>query len=130
MLSSGIYDLRVGPLVPVRIAPFGVTAGVETEGLLDTGASASVIPSQVAGHLNLRSKLIRPLNTVSGVKDHRMHRIALTLVLGEESRSFSLWAFEAHGGWPDYKVLVGRDVIHRGVLRMAGDWFSFEVPNA
>lgn len=129
-MSSGTYDLRVGPLVPVRIAPPGVADRVETEGLLDTGASASVIPSQVADHLDLRTKLVQPLNTVSGVRDHRMHRIVLTLFLGEESRSFTLWAFEAHGGWPDYKVLVGRDVIHRGVLKMSGDWFSFEVPNA
>lgn len=128
-MFSGTYDLRVGPLVPVRVSPDGVADQVETKGLLDTGATISVIPSQVAGQLNLRTKLIRPLNTVSGVRDHRLHRVVMTLVLGEESRRFTLWAFEAYAGWPDQSVLVGRDVIQRGVLRMAGDWFSFDVPN-
>ena len=129
MLFSGTYDLRVGPLVPVRIALFGVADQVEAKGLLDTGASVSVIPSQVAGNLDLRTKLIQPLTTVSGVRDHRVHRIVMTLVLHKESRPFTLWAFEAHAGWPDHNILIGRDVIHRGVLKMAGDWFSFDVPD-
>ena len=97
--------------------------------MLVTGASVSVIPSQVAGNLDLRTKLIQPLNTVSGVRDHRVHRIVMTLVLREETRPFTLWAFEAHAGWPDHNVLIGRDVIHRGVLKTAGDWFSFDVPD-
>ena len=129
MLFSDTYDLRVGPLVPVRIALSGVADQVEAKGLLDTGASISVIPSQVAGNLDLRTKLIQPLTTVSGVRDHRVHRIVMTLVLDKESRPFTLWAFEAHAGWPDHNVLIGRDVIHRGVLKMAGDWFSFDVPD-
>ena len=97
--------------------------------MLVTGASVSVIPSQVAGNLDLRTKLIQPLNTVSGVRDRRVHRIVMTLVLREETRPFTLWAFEAHAGWPDHNILIGRDVIHRGVLKMAGDWFSFDVPD-
>ena len=59
-----------------------------------------------------------------------MHRIVVTLVLGEKLRPFPLWAFEAHGGWPDHNVLIGRDTIRRGVLRMTGDWSSFGVPNS
>ena len=128
-MFSGTYNLRVGPLVPVRIAPYGVADQVEAKGLLVTGASVSVIPSQVVGNLDLRTKLIQPLNTVSGVRDHRVHRIVMTLVLREETRPSTLWAFEAHAGWPDHNVLIGRDVIHRGVLKTAGDWFSFDVPD-
>lgn len=130
MLFSGSYDLRVGALIPVRVAPFGVGDEVEANGLLDTGASISVIPRQVADRLDLRTKLIQPLHTVSGIRDHRVHRIVMSLVLGEELRPFRLWAFEAHAGWPDHDVLIGRDIIQRGVLKMAGDWFSFEVPNS
>lgn len=129
MLFSNSYDVRVGPLIPIRAAPYGVANGVEAEGLLDTGASNSVIPPQIANRLNLGTKLIKPLHTVSGIRNHPIHRIVMTLVLGEKLRPFRLWVFEAHAGWPDHNVLIGRDVIQRGVLTMAGDWFSFDVPN-
>ncbi len=81
MLFSNSYDVRVGPLIPIRAAPYGVANGVEAEGLLDTGASNSVIPPQIANRLNLGTKLIKPLHTVSGIRNHPIHRIVMTLVL-------------------------------------------------
>ena len=97
-------------------------------GLLDTGATVSVISSHVAEYLELRSASHTSLRGVHGTELAPIHIAKMTFRSGKRQREFIRGVFETRQRWNDeYSMLIGRDILQYGSLRMKGTWFSFNM---
>lgn len=130
MSYSGQYEHLVGPLVPARIGTIRPNPPRHTDlvGLLDTGATVSVISSHVAEYLELRSASHASLRGVHGTELAPIHIVKMTFRSGKRQREFIRGVFETRQRWNDeYSMLIGRDILQYGSLRMKGTWFSFSM---
>lgn len=132
---SGRYDHSIGPLINVGILPPGTLtpSGVTTSAslfpaLLDTGASGTCISLSIASTLGLTAIGMRPMTSATHAVPMNVYLVDLAISFGAASLGLTgiqVMEFTPPGGSP-FQVLIGRDIICRGVLTVSFDGhFSF-----
>ena len=112
---------QYGPLTRVRIGPHQTQLSVE-RALVDTGAKVCCIDEALASRLDLTP--IGRKTVVANVHEKRPCRIFVAHVQLEDLELLSPWRFTAfpitENMGPDFKVILGRDVLTRLLLRYDG----------
>ena len=131
---SGDYDPNVGILLQVGILPGGTiqrTQGGQTaagnatvtalgaQGLVDTGASKTSISPKLAKTLELQTSGKVQVQGVTGTVPVDSYAVDLMLAFGGHSAAIeNLEVCELNLGQAPFDVLIGRDILCRGVLTM------------
>ena len=130
------FDPTVGPLLNVLIAPEGtlkatVGAGAKTKTgyctlLVDTGASISCISPAIAAEVGLRSMGKSDVTVPTGAAEANTYLADVGVPFGEPQKGASTLVAEAillmefRGNHPQFQGLLGRDIINRGLVSIAG----------
>ncbi|MHB8628616.1 MAG: aspartyl protease family protein [Aggregatilineales bacterium] len=135
---SGRFEIAVGPLINVGVAPAGnfIVSGSPTfqntafPTLLDTGASTTCISSNVAQSVGIQPIGMRSLISATQSIPVNVYLVDLLLPFGNAGFILSnvqVVEFVSHGSSP-FQVLLGRDIICRSVLTMSFDGhFTFSL---
>ena len=131
---SGEYNPDIGVLLQVGIVPGGTSGAVQrpegtrdavairgssVSALVDTGASRTAIASKLATELGLEPDGKFQVRGVTGAKMVNSYTVDFVLRFGPQSmvvNNFEVLEFDS-GNFP-YQVLLGRDVLCRGVFTM------------
>ena len=132
---SGEYDPTVGVLLQVAVLPGG-TLEQQSEGearafsgLVDTGADVTCISDKVSTFLDLQPTGRMQIVGATGAGDVNQYLVDLLLQFGTQHIGIPDHRAATFGsGSPHYDVLIGRDIICKGVFTMdfAGR-FTFSV---
>jgi hypothetical protein len=134
---NGKFNPQVGPLINVKILGAGTmtlqntafpSTALDFVGLIDTGASRTCITPKVAQDVGLSAVSKMPFGGVHGLKPVNVYLI--DIVVPMMPNSFFLGGIPAMelAAIPNspFEVLIGRDLICRGVLTLGSDGhFSF-----
>lgn len=131
---SGDYDPDVGILLQVVILTGGVVqatqraedvgndlavSGAQALGLVDTGASKTSISPRLASSLGLKPSGKTLVQGVTGAMQVNSYAVDLMLGFGAHSAVIeNLEVCELDLGQARFNMLIGRDVLCRGVLTM------------
>ena len=133
---SGQYDTDVGILIQVGLVPGGrvedlqqrahVTSDTHAQvvasgahGLVDTGASKTSISPQIAADLSLEPRGIVEIQGATGSTKVNTYYVGFILSFGPQSLVVAdMEVCEFDPGRAPFQVLIGRDIICRGVLTM------------
>ena len=141
---SGQYNPDVGVLLQVAVLPGGylnraIQAGsgegavelktAPVNGLMDTGADRTCISLKLAQSLGLTPIGKIPVSGATGASAMNQYMIDLLLQFGEQSLVISDHTVtEFTTSSPVYEMLIGRDIICRGVFTMDFNGrFSFSI---
>lgn len=142
---SGRLDWDVGLVIQVAIVPGSAEVATPPDevhlcpALVDTGASATCISRSVAEALGLQAISMTEMLTAGGAVATNVYSVHVGLVGatatspdGTVSTDLQMLAGlqtpEFDPGSASYQVLLGRDVLRRGVLNMSFDGhFAFAV---
>ena len=132
---SGEYDPTVGVLLQVAVLPGG-TLEQQSEGeapafsgLVDTGADVTCISDKVSTVLDLQPTGKVQMVGATGAGDVNQYLVDLLLQFGTQHIGITDHRAASFGsGSPHYDVLIGRDILCKGVFTMdfAGR-FTFSV---
>jgi len=117
--------INIGVLFPGSIAP-GLPAPSQISAfpaLIDTGASSTCISNVVAQIVGLHPMGMRPMSSATESKPVNVYLIDLILPFGASGLIMpgaQVMEFTPVPGSP-YQILLGRDVICKGVLTMSFD---------
>ena len=128
---SGRFDPGIGPLINIGVLPPGIftpataqTTPITTfPALLDTGASMTCISPHVAQTVGLRPMGLRPMVSATQTVPVPVYLVALVLPFGTAGFILSgtqVVEFAPTGGSP-FQMLIGRDIICRGILSLSFD---------
>lgn len=134
---SGRFDPNTGPLInvgvllPGTITPVsGVTQIITFPALIDTGAAATCISSTVAQTVGLRPIGMRPMISATHSVPVNVYLVDLLLPFGTANflvQGAQVMEFAPAGGSP-FQILLGRDIICRGILTLSFDGhFTFSL---
>jgi len=132
---SGEYDPAVGVLLQVAVLPGGTLEQSPQgeapvfSGLLDTGADVTCISDRVVSLLGLQPTGKGQVVGVTGTGVSNQYLVDLLLQFGNQHIGIPDHSVSAFGaGSPFFDVLIGRDIICKGVLTIdfAGR-FTFSV---
>ena len=142
---SGQYDPAVGVLLQIAVLPGGHlnkaiqsnaeesligVMGAPVNGLLDTGADHTCVSQSLAQKLNLRPSGKISVSGATGVSEMNQYMIDLLLQFGQISNAITehvVTEFTSNSTTA-YDMLVGRDIICRGVFTMDfSGHFSFSI---
>ena len=132
---SGEYDPTVGVLLQVAVLPGGTLeqqSGGEASvfsGLVDTGADVTCISDKVSTVLDLQPTGRVQMVGATGAGDVNQYLVDLLLQFGTQHIGIPDHRAASFGsGSPHYDVLIGRDILCKGVFTMdfAGR-FTFSV---
>ena len=131
---SGDYEPDVGILLQVGIVPGGTiqatqsgeangssveVIGAGAQGLIDTGASKTSVSPKLARALNLRPNGKVPIRSVTATVETNSYAVDIVLTFGTHSAVIeNLEVCELDLGSAPFDVLIGRDILCRGVLTM------------
>ncbi len=142
---SGRFDWDVGLVIQVAVVPGNLDVATPPDevhlcpALVDTGASSTCISRAVAEALGLQAISMTEMLTAGGAVATNVYSVHIGLVGptatspdGTVSTDLQMLAGlqtpEFDPGSASYRVLLGRDVLRRGVLNMAFDGhFAFAV---
>ncbi len=98
-------------------------------GLVDTGADKTCISSKAAQYIQLSPVSKIAMQGATGSNQMNQYRIDLMLQFGKESLFLSNFLVIEHSASSDlFDVLIGRDIICKGVLTMDfSGHFSFSI---
>jgi hypothetical protein len=124
-------DLRgSGPVIQAFIGPsrehiiaFGaqsIAAPISISALIDTGAASTVITSQTASLLRLRSVGVARIHTPTTVEPVLCRQFYVNIYLSETFVIEDILATEAPLTGQAVQCLVGRDILSRGVFTYSG----------
>ena len=119
------FRWREGPLLPVTVAGHLHSAD-GLKGLIDTGATICAISQQVIADLDL-IPIGHPIviRTLSNQEERvPVYRLMLSLTDAYEQWTESILAHRMPSH-PSFEVVLGRDVLRKGIFQMEGDRFSF-----
>lgn len=132
---SGKYNPQIGPLIDVAILAGGTlhpTSPPKTAkgfpALLDTGASGSCISPSVAQSLEVSPVGKYPM--ISATQQVPMNMYLIDIIIPFGNTTFALSGIQVMEFAPPvgstFQVIIGRDIICRGVLNLGFDGhFSF-----
>ena len=144
---SGRFDWNVGLVVQVAVVSGDVDPLKPSsdrklhfcQALVDTGASTTCVSRSVVNELGLEATGMIKLGTAGGTVDVHVYSLHVGLV-GAPSRNpdgtvstdlqmiAGLQAPEFEPGGAAYQVLMGRDILRRGVLNVSFDGhYSFAI---
>lgn len=135
---SGRFDPGIGVLINVGVLPPGLITPTTTQpppittfpALLDTGASVTCLSPSVAQTVGLRPMGMRPMVSATQTIPVPVYLVDLVLPFGTAGLllpGIQVLAFSPAGGSP-FQMLVGRDIICRGVLTLSFDGhFTFSI---
>ena len=141
---SGQYNPEAGVLLQVAVLPGGHlnqairsnsekpsigVMGAPVNGLLDTGADHTCVSRRLAQSLNLRPSGKVPVSGATGASEMNQYMIDLLLQFGQNSIAITEhMVTEFTSSSTAYDMLVGRDIICKGVFTMDfSGRFSFSV---
>ena len=143
---SGTYDPKVGILLQVKLFPGGAVqaahqqarttsdeqaqlTGAGAQALIDTGASQTSISPQLAAHLKIPPRGKIKIQGATGAMPVNSYHVDLMLSFGPQSIvAPGLDVCEFDPGSAPFQVLIGRDILCRGVLTMDFDGhFTFSL---
>ena len=143
---SGAYDPKVGILLQVKLFPGGAVqaahrqartsndeqaqlTGAGAQALIDTGASQTSISPQLAAHLAIPPRGKIKVRGATGAMPVNSYHVDLMLSFGPQSIvAPGLDVCEFDPGSAPFQVLIGRDILCRGVLTMDFDGhFTFSL---
>ena len=140
---SGQYNPDIGVILQVGIFPGGFLANVKQKpsqtiesakghilnGLVDTGADNTCISSTAAQSIKLSPVSKTAVHGATGSSQMNQYRIDFILEFGNQQIAMpNLIAIEYSAHSNHYDVLIGRDIICRGVLTMDfSGHFSFSI---
>ena len=144
---SGAYDPKVGILLQVKLFPGGAVqaahrqarttsdeqqaqlTGAGAQALIDTGASQTSISPQLAAHLKIPPRGKIKIQGATGAMPVNSYHVDLMLSFGPQSIvAPGLDVCEFDPGSAPFQVLIGRDILCRGVLTMDFDGhFTFSL---
>ena len=137
---SGTYDIAVGVLLQVAIVPGGRLNELQSQvsdslnaaavqGLMDTGADVTCISPAVVEQAGLMPVGKIQSVGVTGTSPMNQYTVGILLRFGAQAIGLdNLTVVEFRGESPNFQVLIGRDIICRGVLTMDFNGrFSFSV---
>lgn len=135
---SGRFDPGIGPLINIGVLPTGtLTAGTaHTQqitafpALLDTGASITCVSPGVVQTVGLTPIGMRPMVSATQTVPVPVYLVDLVLPFGTAGlilQATQVMQFSPAGGSP-FQLLVGRDIICRGILTLSFDGhFTFSL---
>ena len=133
---SGTYDADTGVLLQAGLLPGGTTepahrqAAASGDGqtritvataqtLLDTGASQTSISPRLAAQVALEPIGKIPIQSATGLMSVNTYYVDIVLRFGPQSIVVpNLNACEFDSGQAPFQILIGRDIICKGVLTM------------
>jgi predicted aspartyl protease len=112
---------EIGPTVEVLVAPSrvilmhlqangGIVPQVRVLGLIDTGATSSLVDFSVAQELGLIVRDVQSILTPSGVFEHNLYDAVMVLPQ-LSTRTFDVQIVGADLKRQPYRALIGRDVL-------------------
>ena len=118
------YDTKVGPVMPVTISNQDNSKNILVRGLVDTGSTYCGVTERVIDTLVLRSYGEREMITPMGRSPTSVYFIGVRL-----PNSNKYYTLGATGCAPQqgFDMLIGRNVIRLGLLKVTKDWFSFQI---
>jgi hypothetical protein len=136
---SGKFDVSIGPLIIVVVAPVGTITPTTTTppphianfpALIDTGATNTCISPAVAQAVGLQPIGKQPMTSATNSIPVNVYLVDLVLPFGSAGlilNSIQVMEFNPATGSP-FQMLLGRDVICKGVLTLSFDGhFSFSI---
>ncbi len=125
LLFEESYDTMVGPVMPVTVSNEDTSRSVVARGLVDTGSTYCGITGEMVEELGLDAFGKREMITPMGTTLTSVYFIGLRL-----PNSHKVYTIGATGCAPqkDFDMLIGRNVIRLGLLRVKANWFSFQIP--
>ncbi len=138
---SGRYDIAMGPLLNIVVAPAGTinpsgpptiptTQIVGFTALVDTGASVTCISPNVAQVVGLQPIGMRPMASATHAVPVNAYLVDLLLPFGNAGlilNSIQVMEFNPVSGSP-FQMLLGRDIICKGIFTLGFDGhFSFSL---
>ena len=125
------YNPAVGPLVEVGVGPAGAFQAAQLStaetvtfpALIDTGATSTCISLEVAQRLQLNPIGMREMNSATHTVPVNVYLVDLFLPFGGTAyvvKATQVMEFSPGQGLP-YQILLGRDILCRGVLTMSFD---------
>ena len=131
---SRTFDPKIGPLIQVIITLPGEIRSLADQAkqepqnlnayefLLDTGADTTCISKEVIDSLGLSPQGKIQMITPNGLSEANTYLVDISISFGD--MAFNLegqQAIEYNGNTSNYKGLIGRDIICRGVLNISFD---------
>lgn len=126
----GRCDPRVGPIVPVCVVPPGTQGRPSLDALprfsalIDTGATTTCISPPAAAQAGLRPIGMRPVASATHIVPVNVYLADLVLPFGNfglEVPGAQLLEFGQAGGAAAFQMLLGRDILCRGVFTLSFD---------
>ena len=130
------FDPSVGPVIDIGIAAPAAIKTLSTSGrpivarraLVDTGASITCVTAEIAQQENLKLMGKRDTNSAHGTQPCNLYLADLAVPFGNtgsgsEVPAFSMEAIrvmEFVSKSPHFQILLGRDVLDRGLLTVSG----------
>ena len=127
---SDNFNPQIGPLINLGVAPAnslaaGVAPAVQVPvfaALIDTGASLTCIAPNLVTAIGLQPIGMRPMASATHAIPVRVFLVDLLLTFGSVSHiisSLQVMEFNPHNS--PFQMLLGRDVLCRGVFTMSFD---------
>jgi len=135
---SGQFNPGIGPLINIGVLPAGLLTPTTAQtvqvtafpALLDTGASMTCVSPNVAQTLGLQPIGMRQMVSATHTVPVPVYLVDLVLPFGTAGFMLSgaqVMEFSPTGG-SAFQILVGRDIICRGILTLSFDGhFSFAI---
>ena len=128
MSYSGRWDQMTGPIIPVRLERVeDRTRVVNVKGLVDTGATLSLISADVAVTLGLAPLRFKAVATANGTVELPFHVVRIVLrteTVPLRPRGVLESLPDGFGG---RRMLVGRDILKNGTLVMGPEKFQLTI---
>lgn len=127
---SDNFNLRTGPLLSVGVAAANsLAAGVTTHNepfifraLIDTGAALTCLAPSVAATVGLQPIGLRAMTSATHAVPVNVYLVDLAIAFGNSNHIIScLQVMEFNPHHSPFQMLLGRDVLCRGVFTMSFD---------
>lgn len=109
---------------PNTVTPANVPLLAQFSALLDSGATGTCISTKVAQSLGLGPVGLHPVHGVTGTKATNIYLVDIVIPMASQSgyiiKGLKVAEMPTHVG-SSYEILLGRDILCRGVFTMGHD---------